>query len=114
MRVSNTSSSLASLFVNPSNCCLTTPLAFIVSRQDPVMQVDAVEEELPVELEDACSDDGKIVKHSWTCTDILILLKPLSYIGQFAATPDFSCALLSLDDSDCSVSSTASVFLQSG
>lgn len=33
--------------------------SYIVSSPESVMQVDGVEEELPDELENACSDDGK-------------------------------------------------------
>lgn len=55
--------------------------------------------------------------HMHAHTDIrrkLILLRLALPSCQFALTPDFSCPLLSSDDSDCSSSSTASIALQSG
>lgn len=80
------------------------------------MQVDGVEEELPDELENACSDDSKMLKytHTRTSTHQLILLRLPLPSCQFALTPDISCPLLSPDDSDCSSSSTASIAAQSG
>lgn len=47
---------------------------WIVSSQECVMQVDGVEEELPDELENACSDDGKMLKYTHTHTHTLRLI----------------------------------------
>lgn len=75
------------------------------------MQVDGAEEELPDELENACSDDSKTLQDTPTQRNLLGLTP---HSCRFALTSDLSCPVLSSDDSDCSSSSTASIVLHSG
>lgn len=50
----------------PSTAFPSSPSQTVVSSQECVMQVDGAEEELPDELENACSDDSKMLRDTPT------------------------------------------------